>query len=283
MRRNSINIGERSYCGDYGTINSAGELHFEKSDIKRVNSAGECTFTECKIGKIRSAGEINMISSTCADFYNIGESVFKGECSGDKIVICGSVSSELTECGLLVFRKVDRSKVHMDNYSAKGYFKADVFECCEPYKLDFDYDFKTMIIAAGITSDKELVCERFIALEPFTAPSVNAADILLPSSPNLKLGSVEGERIRLLRHIDVQQELRGVVTDGKIPKKIEDTAGVARIESVEGDSITLESVYCGSVCGQNIKIGDMCVINRVECSGELEISPKAVVNEIVRG
>ena len=283
MNHNSINIGERSYCGDYGMINSAGELHAEKSTIKRLNSAGECTFTECKLIKVRSAGQVNMISSSCEDFYNIGDANFSGECSGKTIAICGGATADLLECELLVYRKIDRTKIQTSKIGLNGYFKSEVFECCEPIYINFEYDFHTIISAASITSAKEIACERLIALDALSVPSLNAADILLPALCGMKLESVTGERIRVLRHIDVVRELRGIPNDGMLPKKVDASGTIAHITSVEGDDITLENTYCDNVCGTNIKIGDMCVVNRVECSGELEISPKAAVNEIVRG
>lgn len=54
------------------------------------------------------------------------------------------------------------------------------------------------------------------------------------------------------------------------------------VESIEGDNIRLESVYCKNVRGTNVKIEAGCVIDTVECLGNLEIDDNASVKNIVR-
>lgn len=54
------------------------------------------------------------------------------------------------------------------------------------------------------------------------------------------------------------------------------------VESIEGDNIRLHNVYCKSVRGRNIVVEEGCVIDTVECSGNLEIDNNASVRNIVR-
>ena len=57
-------------------------------------------------------------------------------------------------------------------------------------------------------------------------------------------------------------------------------AGSFECESIEGDEITLEKVTCAVVSGKNIRIGDGCVIEKLISSGDVDISPDAVVKSV---
>ncbi|MHC1750904.1 MAG: hypothetical protein AB9856_21730 [Cellulosilyticaceae bacterium] len=51
---------------------------------------------------------------------------------------------------------------------------------------------------------------------------------------------------------------------------------------IEADTIAIERVCVKELRGGNIKVGPNCEVDRVECSGELEIHETAVVKEIHR-
>ncbi|MDD6489081.1 MAG: hypothetical protein PUG48_04625 [Clostridia bacterium] len=53
------------------------------------------------------------------------------------------------------------------------------------------------------------------------------------------------------------------------------------ISLISADEIELINVKASKVVGKNIKIGSGCVIESVECSGELSIDENAVVSEIL--
>jgi hypothetical protein len=47
--------------------------------------------------------------------------------------------------------------------------------------------------------------------------------------------------------------------------------------SIEGDNINIDHVKADRVSGLNVKIGDLCVIDRVEYKGNIEVSEKAII------
>lgn len=52
-------------------------------------------------------------------------------------------------------------------------------------------------------------------------------------------------------------------------------------EEIEADEIYLENTHCNIVRGRNIEIGDNCVINKIEYTGELKESGKSKIKERV--
>ena len=56
----------------------------------------------------------------------------------------------------------------------------------------------------------------------------------------------------------------------------------SKIDLIEATTIELRGVRAKSVNGQDIKIGPYCVIDRVDCSGLLEIDPGAKVGEVIQ-
>lgn len=53
-------------------------------------------------------------------------------------------------------------------------------------------------------------------------------------------------------------------------------------KSIEGDEIILENTHAKIVRGKNVTIGKNCVIDKIECSGELNIKDGSLVKEKVR-
>lgn len=53
-------------------------------------------------------------------------------------------------------------------------------------------------------------------------------------------------------------------------------------EEIEADEIYLENTNCNIVRGRNIEIGDNCVINKIEYTGELKESGKSKIKEKVQ-
>lgn len=56
--------------------------------------------------------------------------------------------------------------------------------------------------------------------------------------------------------------------------------GSSECDIIEATNITLHNVTAKQVNGENITIGENCVIDRVDCSGKLKIHSSAIVKEI---
>ncbi|WP_288221824.1 hypothetical protein [uncultured Clostridium sp.] len=52
-------------------------------------------------------------------------------------------------------------------------------------------------------------------------------------------------------------------------------------DEIEADEIYLENTYCNIVRGRNITIGDGCVLNKIEYTGEINITGKSEIKEKV--
>ena len=63
---------------------------------------------------------------------------------------------------------------------------------------------------------------------------------------------------------------------------INQPTSVMHINSVEADSIYAESIRADRISGEDIVIGDLCIIERVEYGKHIRISEKAIVNEVVK-
>jgi hypothetical protein len=59
-------------------------------------------------------------------------------------------------------------------------------------------------------------------------------------------------------------------------------AGMMHIDSIEGDTIRLDHVQARTVSGDNVTIGDYCIIDRVEYISNIQVSPKASVKELIQ-
>lgn len=57
---------------------------------------------------------------------------------------------------------------------------------------------------------------------------------------------------------------------------------ISSVDNIEGTTVILESVRAKSVSGNNVTIGDDCDIDTVYSTGELTISPRAVVRNVER-
>jgi len=66
----------------------------------------------------------------------------------------------------------------------------------------------------------------------------------------------------------------------KIKQALQDP-DFSKIDLIEATTIELRGVRAKAVNGQDIIIGPACIIDRVDCSGKLEIDPDARVGEVV--
>ncbi|MGL5085084.1 MAG: hypothetical protein ACRC68_05105, partial [Clostridium sp.] len=108
---------------------------------------------------------------------------------------------------------------------------------------------------------------------------------LIKGKGGLVLDKIECDNIDLFFSKKTNlKEIKGVeikIIGGKqktlIGKLISKSSSLVEINNIIGDNINLENINSKLVVGKNIKIGDNCIIDRLEYSGEVNISSKSKV------
>ncbi len=280
-----IVIGEKTACGNYRRILSAGEIHLSESKTRSIYAAGEVNLNNAQIKKIRAAGEVNAKDCAVGNAKVVGEINFKGICKGGTIAFMGELNSESLECRIL--KTMKQSSVAKNNgkpftsASINGYVKAVTFEQLIGVKLNCDYSFTNIISTALLSSADEIVCDTLHSFGGINTECINADKVFILLNPNIHVNTITGTIIT------VSNTFRPDKAFSAIPKtsnyvSISVEREIVEINEIEGDSISLQCVKAQSVRGSDIVIGDMCIIDTVEYSGKLTVSKKAVVNNTIK-
>lgn len=280
MRSNSIALGEKSFEGNYNRIMSAGEIHITNSDVKRLYAAGEIKVTNTKIKKTRVAGEINVHESNFVNAKIAGELNMTGVCKADTLSITGVINADVLECKILKNGKLKESDCN-GNIEWKGYFKAETFEIIHDFSLSFEYSFKNIISSINLKSQNEITCENFYGFHGVIAPGINAENIFLLVSENISVESLSGTRI-IIKNKFIPDKLFKSLPKVNNYKQVNGRTTIMNIPIIEGDTIVVEYLKADCITGNDIIIGDLCVIDKVEYRNSIKISDKSVVNEVVK-
>ncbi|MBE6634505.1 MAG: polymer-forming cytoskeletal protein [Ruminococcaceae bacterium] len=137
--------------------------------------------------------------------------------------------------------------------------------------------------AAEISASGGLTCKGGIEAELVRASGklncgglLNAEEIDIEYTNGIDIESIGGSKIAVYK-------ARGIKKVNRLPllsKLINGDNSLARIGSVEGDTIALEGVMAQSVCGRVVAIGEDCDIALVQYSEQVEVSPRAKVGAI---
>jgi hypothetical protein len=283
MRKNSISMGEKYIEGCYNRVMAAGELHITNSHIKALYIAGQTDIHHSTAGKLRGAGEIK---ADCVNFGNIkvaGEINLHGICKGDVMVAIGGLSAEFLECRILRNGAANKkAKTNSRNFQWRGLLKAETFE--NFYSMDLSschYEFKNIISSALLACDNEIVCENFYSFEGLHCQSINAENITLVLNDDISVKSIMGSNIRILKSFQQDKQFKSIPKSTGY-KNFTSNTGIVSIQSIEGDRINIEHTRAQLVSGIDVKIGDLCVIDRVEYKNSIKISEKAVIEQVVR-
>ena len=194
-------------------------------------------------GKGKSIGKID-----CKDLYVSG--TFKGEeniTSSGEINISGLAKFESIDCNYInVSGKVALNKsLDFNKVSIEGWLT--VLENCQGQEFMVD----------GKVNIKGLL-------------SADAIDVNLRGKSYIK--EIGGEDIVIKNDGGITVKVFGV------SKTI---SSYMECELIEGDRINIENTRCMVVRGENITIGEGCTINKIECSGKLNINEKSKVEDII--
>lgn len=284
MRRNLWAIGDRNISGEFGRVMSAGDIDLKAGDIKSLYSAGDVDIVDSFVKKLRSAGDIKAENSTFEDFKGVGDVCLKGMCKADTFVAIGDLSAEFLECNVL--RNFTRKKnLTIEGMSSAiewtGDFKAETFESLYDFNLSCQYEFKNIISSALLSCPTEIVCERFYSFGSLQVECINAEYIFILPKGDSRVQHLMGSSINILKEFKSDKDFKAIIKSAKYPVfTLKDE--IMSLASIEGDRIDIQNVKAQLVSGIHVVIGDLCIVERVEYRDSIEISEKAIVNEVVK-
>jgi len=305
-----ISMGHRQLEGNYNCVMMAGELQANNSKIKKLYLAGEATIRRSNLGLLRCAGEVRMDDSNLGDTKIAGGLRLHGTCKGNSLVVVGDLSAEYLECRIIrngSLKSMENKEksivalrgrpvvaasgnVHVKpagNVTVKsirwsGTLKAETFENHYPIDLsNCDYEFKNIISSALLTCKGELVCSNFYSFGGIQCESINAENVVIVVNENIFVQSIGGSNIRICNRFHVDSLFKSLLKSVHY-SNFASEAGIVSIPTIEGDSICIEYTRSELVSGIDVKIGDLCIIDKVEYKSSIQVSPKAIVNELVR-
>ncbi len=167
----------------------------------------------------------------------------------------------------------------------KGGMKAETFENLCDFNLNFDYKFKNILSIDPLRADGVLECEELFSFGTLDMEGVNADTVYIHPRAESKVRQVMGSDIAITDVFTMDQIFDAIPKSADISlykKAAAQPAGLMQIDSIEGDTIRLDYVQAKTVSGDNITIGDYCIIDRVEYISNIQVSPKASVKEMVQ-
>ena len=283
MKRGLISLGQRTLQGEYGTVLAAGALQISDSRVRRLSVAGQLQANKSFFGKVSCAGELIGEEIQFTRLSISGSANLTQICKGDIVSVKGFVAAEYLECRILqngMGQKKNEGKE--DAFVCwQGVYHADTFESCGAILMSFEYRFRNIISHAGFRCHGEIECESFYSFSDLDVESVNAERIFLLSRANIRVGQLTGTHVSIKNNFKADQLYKGLPKT-MVYRKQKKPNQIAVVGSIEADYITLEYTKADFISGNDIYIGDMCIIEYVEYRNSITISEKAVVNEVVR-
>lgn len=276
-----IALGDRRIQGEYGSILGAGSLIIADSQVRSVTCAGSMQVTRSIIGKLSCVGASEMENAEVDHLKATGEANFKGVCKGNIIAISGWLSADYLECNILKNGLYRGSDKKYRASALSGSIKAETLENYLPMMLNFDYNFQNIISFAQISSKDEIACENFYGFQGVSAPEVNAENIFILTTEEVSVNQLAGSRVTINSEF-IPDKLYKSLPKTMANRKMQGYKKIISISSIEADMVNIEYTKASQVFGQDVVIGDLCIIDRVEYGHSIKISEKAVVNEVVK-
>ena len=285
MKRNYWIVGDRSISGKIGKVKAAGDVSAFDADIAKLHVAGNLDIVNSFVQKLRAAGEVNAEDTDFGYCKAAGDVNIKGISKADTFVIVGDLSADLLECRLLRNASKGTVRTGKNFFEFSGSFKAETFESLFAFRLNCKYDFKNIVTAAEFFYDGVLECENFYSFNVIEMEGVNAEKIHIYPSSASKLEIATGTNINISTTRGLDRVFKS------LPKSLSNAyytrlkllpVSIMTLISIEGDNINIDHVKADRVSGLNVKIGDLCVIDRVEYKGNIEVSEKAIINEVIK-
>lgn len=288
MRRSLWAIGERTISGQYRRIMSAGDLNIEDSDILKLYSAGDIDIKNCFIKKLRAAGDIKAVNSNFDDISLAGDIKLEGETKAGIFAVCGDLNAEYLSCKVLRNYAKNSKTINNGrplNSKISGFIKAETFENFTDITMEFEYEFNNIISKCRLEIPGSLECERLYSFGEISADEINADYIYVKPLASSEISNITGSEIVISKSFNQDKIFK------LLPKSIDFAyyndilsrpSSIMSIGSIEADKVYADYLKADFISGGEIVIGDLCIIEKVEYSKSIQISPKAVVNEVVK-
>ncbi len=283
MKRNVISLGHRAIQGDYNTVVAAGDLRIRDSRINHLSVAGQVETVKSFLGRVHCAGEFLANEIQFTKLSVAGDSKLRGICKGDTVTIAGSVTADYLECRIMCNRIGNRNSKYRQNTNGcwQGVFHMDTFENCGDLLMNFEYRAGNIISYAGLRSSNELECENFYSFSDLEAEAVNADRIFLLTRASVKVGQLTGTKVMIKRDFKADKLYKGIPKRTTYRRQNKPNQ-MLHIRIIEADHVEVEYTRAEFISGDEIIIGDLCIVDRVEYRKSITISEKAVVNEVVK-
>lgn len=281
MRSSSIAFGDRHYEGNYNRLAIAGDAEITNSDVKKVYCAGDLSISKSTIGNLKFAGDLEADSVTIGTIKGAGDASFSGLCKVDNCVMVGDLECDMLECEILQNGPRSERVNTTSTPTWEGVFKGETFENFKELALEGEIEFKNIILSAPLSTKTEFSCDNFYLFSGLTFGSINAEHTFILASSNVHLDTVTGCTVEVKKDFKPGKEFKRIRKNGKYNNLCSDN-GIASVDNIEADNIYLENTKSKYICGINVVIGDLCIVDRVEYQDTIEISHKAIVNEVVK-
>lgn len=281
MKHNLISLGQRTVHGNYNRVLAAGELKVQNSRIRRLSCVGMTQVTKSSLGKVRCAGEFIAEEIEFTRLNATGDLKLNGICKGDTVISTGAITAQYLESRILCNGTGGRESKRHRNSTWQGVFHAETFENYNGIYMDFEYRIKNIISYAELISGNDIEGEVFYSFSDLCAKAINADRIFILTQGEVKVDELVGEVITVMRKYQPEKRFK------KLPKtrnyrhqNVKNT--ITNIGIIEADHVEVEYVKAERISGDDVIIGDLCMIEYVEYRHSIIISEKAIVNEVVK-
>ena len=220
-----------------------------------------------KIGDISVEGVGKVTGGRYRDVSISGAGSVKGDIQCEKMSLSGAASIKgNVQCKKLEIEGATKVEgdLYGENISIEGVVRAK--GTLKGNKIS---------ISGMVKKVQNCECDEFIASGGFSIKEyINADKVNIEIQGKCRVDEVVGEDISVSF-----KEKTGV--EAFINSLFAERATLS-VESIEGDNIHLEHTIAKVVRGKNITIGEKCHIQVIEYSGELNVSDKSKVSEIIK-
>lgn len=311
MKENIFCLGRKSCEGEYNRVLGCGQICFNNSDINSLYFAGEININNSSINKIKSCGKINIESSKikCAKIAGMSnltktEAVVYssdvinsfGYCKCKDIYFSKLLDCEYLEADRIIQqhskrksnKRINREAIktinsiidNTSNIRICGDINCDTMHIEENIIFQCDINLEKLISRGKINTDV-LNGESLWLFNGIESNSINADNIFIHNKGDVHIDSIVGGSVIIKSKFNNEFGLSKLnIKYNKDLNYLNDGKQNVIINSIEADNIILEGVSCKYVSGNNITIGDLCVIDKVEYFDKVDISQKSVVVEV---
>ncbi len=277
---NFWNMGSRRICGGtYRRIFSFGAMEVTDCHSERLLNFGSMRMENCQVEKASSRGALHCHSTTFQRLHSIGCLQTTGVCQCEELRLSGSGQFAFLDCESIVLTAGSRQ----ERAVVEGNISAKTALILLPIEIHDGFDAHTWITGAPV-SFHTVACESFYGMSSICADEVNAEQVYLLAYPDTQISMITGTSITVSPHapkdssdmiprIDVARNLRRFQPS---------QTGLIHVGTIEGDTLLLSHTHAKSVQGQDVQIGELCIIDQVIYSHSVRISPKAIVHEVVQ-